>query len=167
MTSDELKALRLAIDITQFDMAQAMGLALRLYQDLENGKKPLKVRHTRTAERVSLQFAVWKKKPMLALPSIRQEALELVDMIRGHKLVNPPSGKLGQFQLVELELGDYGELISRKVVPEPFRTREEAEKMAERAARSHRGAHGFNEENGYWWGRDLKNRVYRFIVEAI
>jgi hypothetical protein len=39
--------------------------------------------------------------------------------------------------------------------------------MAERTANSFAGASGFNQEHGYWWGRDLKNRVYRFIIEAI
>jgi hypothetical protein len=167
MTNEDLKTLRTTIAFTQLEMARAMGLALRLYQDLEAGKKPLKVRHVKIAERVSLEYAVSKQNPMIALPVIRQEALQLVDMIRGYKAVPPRTEGKGQFQLVELELGDYGELVSRKVVPEPFRTRREAEQMAESAAKSHLGANGFNEENGYWWGRDLRNRVYRFIVEAI
>ena len=168
MTNEDLKTLRTTIAFTQLEMARAMGLALRLYQDLESGKIPRKVRHVKVAERVSLEYAVSKQNPMIALPVIRQEALQLVDMIRGFKAVPPRTtdGK-GQFQLVELELGDYGELISRKVVPEPFRTRQEAEQMAERVAKSHSGANGFNQEHGYWWGRDLRNRVYRFIVEAM
>lgn len=167
MTAEELKALRVMIGITQQEMAQSMGLALRLYQDLESGKKDLKIRHAQTAERASLHFAVEKKNPMIALPPIRKEALDLVDMIRGNKVVLPRSGNTGKFRLVELEFGDYGELVARKVIPEPFRTREEAEEAARSVARSHRGAHGFNEEHGYWWGRDLRNRVYRFVVEAI
>jgi transcriptional regulator with XRE-family HTH domain len=167
MTADELKALRSAIDLKQTEMAREMGLAVRLYQDLENGKKPIRARHINSAERVSMHFAVSKKNPMLALPVIRQEALDLVDMIRGYSPVPSPTRGKGQFQLVEIELGPYGEMVSRKVVPHPFRTRDEAEKMAKRAAESHQDAHGYNEEHGYWWGRDFRNKVYRFIIEPV
>jgi len=167
MSHEDLKALRAAIGFTQLEMAHAMGLALRLYQDLEAGKQPLKIRHIKTAERVSLEFAVSKQNPMIAVPVVRQEALELSDMIRGYKAIPPRREGTGQFQLVELELGSYGELVSRKVIPVPFPTRKEAEEMAERVAKSHSGANGFNQEHGYWWGRDLKNRVYRFIIEAL
>jgi hypothetical protein len=63
--------------------------------------------------------------------------------------------------------GPYEEMLSRKVVSHPFRTRDEAEAMAKRAAESHQDAHGYNEEHGYWWGRDLRNKVYRFIIERV
>jgi len=71
------------------------------------------------------------------------------------------------YQLVEIELGPYGEMVARNKSPQTYETREAAEKDAERSAMSLKAANGFNDEHGYWWGRDLRGVVYRFFVEAI
>jgi len=78
----------------------------------------------------------------------------------------------GLFQMVEIEItkqGAFGEVIEhiRKVVPHQFKSRVEAEEMAERVAASHGGGYGYNPEHGYWWGRDLRGTQFRFIIEAL
>jgi DNA-binding XRE family transcriptional regulator len=74
-----------------------------------------------------------------------------------------PSG----YQLVEIEVGRYGEVVARSTGHLTYATKESAEQDAERSARSLKAANGFNAEHGYWWGRDLRGVVYRFFVEAI
>jgi transcriptional regulator with XRE-family HTH domain len=166
MTGDELKSLRNGIGLIQSDMAREMGLSVRRYQDLEGGKKSIRSRHVNSAERLSLRFAVSKKNPMLALPKIRQEALDLVDMVRNYGPAPQISRKKGSYLLVRVELGAFGETVGRTILPDQFQSQKEAEAAAEEKAKLHRGAHGYNREHGYWWGRDLDSKVYRFIVES-
>ena len=72
---------------------------------------------------------------------------------------------VGGFQLVEIEFGHYGEMIRRKII-DRFATREEANGEAQRAAQR-TGKSGYNDEQGYWWTRDLSvGKAYRYIVEA-
>jgi hypothetical protein len=71
------------------------------------------------------------------------------------------------FQLVEIEVGRYGEVTARNTSNHTYATKEAAEQDAEKSAKSLKAANGFNEEHGYWWGRDRRGVVYRFFVEAI
>jgi transcriptional regulator with XRE-family HTH domain len=76
----------------------------------------------------------------------------------------------GLFKLVEVEIkkrGAFGEVIEhvRKVMPHPFKNRTEAKQMAERVAASHGGGYGYNPEDDYWWGRDLRGTLFRFTIE--
>ncbi len=74
--------------------------------------------------------------------------------------------KYGPFGIVEIRLGAFGEMVSRELLPEAYQTRQEASEKAAELASSFQGAHGKNEEHGYWWGRTIDDKVTRFIVEA-
>lgn len=69
------------------------------------------------------------------------------------------------FQLVEIEIHpDKSE--QRKVSPVPYATCAEAWVGCESAAKSHT-SWGYNEEQGYWWGRDARGILFRFFVEPV
>jgi len=54
----DLMTLRVALGYTQTQMAEAIGLKLRAYQDLEGGKSPIRTMHILAIERVALARAV-------------------------------------------------------------------------------------------------------------
>jgi transcriptional regulator with XRE-family HTH domain len=83
MTAEEMTALRKSLGLTQAEMGERIGLALRSVQEIESGKTPLRLSHALAAERIALGLAVERKEPMLAPAAIRREALELVRMITG------------------------------------------------------------------------------------
>ena len=87
MTVADLIRLREECRLTQTDMAHAMKLSMRAYQDIEQrgGTEDLSDRHEALAERASLTIAVKRSNPMLALPGIRREAMDLMEIFRGER----------------------------------------------------------------------------------
>lgn len=83
MQCADLVALRKSLVLTQTEMADRVGLGLRAYQELEGGNSKLRPIHVAAAERVALAVAVERKEPMLAPASIRSQALDLAQMLRG------------------------------------------------------------------------------------
>jgi transcriptional regulator with XRE-family HTH domain len=73
---------------------------------------------------------------------------------------------MGGYRLVEIEFGDYGQLLHRRVI-DRLATRKEAEDAAARTAKEKAIQTGFNDEHGYWWCRDVSiGKAYRYIIEA-
>ncbi len=59
-----------------------------------------------------------------------------------------------------------GNLIARDTLNVRVSSREEAEKYIINRVAKVFAVHGYNEEHGYWWGRqDDDNQVSRFTVE--
>ncbi len=59
-----------------------------------------------------------------------------------------------------------GNLISRDTLNVRVSSREEAEEYIQNHVAKVFALHGYNEEHGYWWGRqDDDNQVSRFTVE--
>lgn len=83
MSPADLAALRDKLGITQTDMAQRVGLGLRVYQDIEGGVSKVRPIHVAAAERAALGLAVEKGDPMLAPVGVRRQALELASLIAG------------------------------------------------------------------------------------
>lgn len=72
----------------------------------------------------------------------------------------------GGFLLIQIEYGDYGEMLRRKPI-DRFATKQEADEEAKRVAKGAPGNSGYNDEHGYWWSRDLSiGKAYRYVVEA-
>jgi hypothetical protein len=72
------------------------------------------------------------------------------------------------FRVLEIELELTGEVIGRRTIGQPFNTKRDAEKEAQRLAARFEHANGYNSEHAYWWGRDPDpSRIYRYVVEAI
>jgi hypothetical protein len=88
-------------------------------------------------------------------------------LARGIRNYDGPRSTVAPFRVIEIEL-DSGEVIGRRAIAGPFPGREGAESEAERLAKRFEHANGYNEEHGYWWGRDpAPSRTYRYLVEAI
>ena len=65
-------------------------------------------------------------------------------------------------QIVDLD----GNLVARDTLNVRVSSREEAKKYIRNHVAKVFALHGYNEEHGYWWGRqDDDNQVSRFIVE--
>lgn len=86
MSAKEMKQLRDWAGLTQAQMAERMGLAKSAYVDIEGDDpewKKFKPRHQLALERVSLRMAIEFGNIGFALPTVRNDALELATMIRG------------------------------------------------------------------------------------
>ncbi|WP_372072434.1 helix-turn-helix transcriptional regulator [Tistrella mobilis] len=83
MTRDEFKITRDQLGLTQADLGARMGVSRNAIIDLEAGKTTLRPMHALAIERVSLAVAIERRDPMLAAPSVRREALALVQLITG------------------------------------------------------------------------------------
>lgn len=79
----DLVALRRNLGLTQTRMAEAIGLAMRSYQDIESGGAKLRPIHVAAAERAALALAVERCDPMLAPANVRRQALTLARLITG------------------------------------------------------------------------------------
>ncbi|WP_370187600.1 helix-turn-helix transcriptional regulator [Bradyrhizobium elkanii] len=75
---EDLANLRKEMRLTQQQMADALGMALRAYQSIESGESEYRFIHRLAAERVALMIAADRKEPMLAPSSVRDDAIELV-----------------------------------------------------------------------------------------
>jgi len=79
----EMKALRKALNLTQAQMADRLGVTPRGYQDIEGRDGDLKPVHALAVERLALSVAIEKGDPMLAPAAVRREALALAALITG------------------------------------------------------------------------------------
>jgi DNA-binding XRE family transcriptional regulator len=75
---EDLIELRKELGLTQQEMANQLDMALRSYQAIEAGESEYRFIHRLAAERIALLIAVDKKDAMLAPPSLRRDAIELV-----------------------------------------------------------------------------------------
>lgn len=75
---EDLIELRKELGLTQHQMADELGMALRAYQSIEAGESEYRRIHRLAAERVALQIAADKKAPTLAPIPLREDAIELV-----------------------------------------------------------------------------------------
>jgi hypothetical protein len=160
MTPADFVELRKLMDLGQAAMADHIGMSLRSYQALEAGETAIRPLHILAMERAAEKIAVATKTPRIAPPTVRRDAIELTKLLL-HGNVEQSSH---QFKLVEVEIDSKGNIVSRNVSAVPFPTKAEADAAAERSAQS-LWANGYNEEHGYWWARDLRDRSYRFFVE--
>ena len=106
MSVQEMKSLRERARLTQFGMADRMGLGKTAYIDLEQGDddwKKFKKRHQLMLERASLSLAVEKGDISLALPEVRRDALALAKMITGDR---PSGGTFTSWLLDQVDRDD-------------------------------------------------------------
>jgi transcriptional regulator with XRE-family HTH domain len=75
---EDLIDLRNSLGLTQQQMAEQLGLALRSYQAIESGESPYRYIHRLAAERVALMLAVDKQQPELVPDAVRKDAVDLV-----------------------------------------------------------------------------------------
>ena len=83
-----LKAFRAQFKIAQQELADAMGLPFRTYQDVE-AAPVLKPVHVAAMERASLKLALKHNRPMIALAPMRAEILDFYQMVRGERVIDP------------------------------------------------------------------------------
>lgn len=84
MTGNDMRARREALQFTQNQMADHLGITRRAYQMIEaDGEGEVRGVYRVASERVSLWRALELKNPMLAVESVRADALDLAAMIRG------------------------------------------------------------------------------------
>jgi transcriptional regulator with XRE-family HTH domain len=134
-SADELKQFRIRLGLTQLELAREMGLAVRSYQELESGEKELRRRHTQLLERVSLSYAVARKDPYLALPPIREEAMEIAGLFSRSQF-NSKIETVNQkaIENVGEELAAYQKMLGEKTSGREFANRIEATLIAIRNA---------------------------------
>ena len=64
MTAEELVALRKSLGLTQSEMAELMGMKTRAFQEIENGRSPVREIHRLAAERGALHLAAERGEPI-------------------------------------------------------------------------------------------------------
>ncbi|MDP3555263.1 hypothetical protein [Methylocystis sp.] len=64
-------------------MAELMGMKVRAYQEIENGRSPVREIHRLVAERGALHLAAERGEPMLAPASARRDALKIAQLMLG------------------------------------------------------------------------------------
>jgi transcriptional regulator with XRE-family HTH domain len=85
MTAEELVALRKSLGLTQTEMAELMGMKTRAFQEIENGRSPVREIHRLAAERGALHLAAERGEPMLAPASARRDALKIAQLMLGEQ----------------------------------------------------------------------------------
>jgi transcriptional regulator with XRE-family HTH domain len=83
MTIDDLISLRKGMGLTQSDLAQLLGMSTRALQQIENGRSELREVHILAVERIALSQAVKTANIQIAPITVRREALELSNLIKG------------------------------------------------------------------------------------
>jgi transcriptional regulator with XRE-family HTH domain len=73
--------LRTALDLTQSEMAERMGLSLRPYQELESEYRKVRPRHIRLAESVALDVAIEQEDLELAPYNVRKKVIRAALML--------------------------------------------------------------------------------------
>jgi transcriptional regulator with XRE-family HTH domain len=123
----QLKQLRLTLGLTQAEMAKEMGLAVRSYQQLEAGEKEIRRRHVALAERVSLGVAVARRDPYLAMPSIREEAMQIAALLPQSEF-RPQTDAINRQVIAAIndELASYQSMLSQKTSGREFANRIES-----------------------------------------
>ncbi|MBY5657163.1 helix-turn-helix domain-containing protein [Rhizobium leguminosarum] len=82
MTAQELIAMRKKMQMTQTQIAKAMGLSLRGYQKLEDGESNIREVYRLALERLSLTSAAEHRDVSNAVPSVIREAVVVADIIK-------------------------------------------------------------------------------------
>ncbi|TBB44202.1 XRE family transcriptional regulator [Rhizobium ruizarguesonis] len=82
MTAQELIAMRKKMQMTQTQIAKAMGLSLRGYQKLEDGESNIREVYRLALERLSLTSAAEHRDVTNAVVSVRREAAIVADIIK-------------------------------------------------------------------------------------
>lgn len=82
MDARDLHQLRANMDLTQAEMAEAIGLKLGAYHNLENERSQIRPIHWKAAQWAALERAVERGEPMMATARGRSLALDLVVAIR-------------------------------------------------------------------------------------
>ena len=84
MTGAELAELRLALGLTQAEMAPRMGLTQSgLYAVERRGADPIKKAQAMAAHWVSVEIAIERRQPMLATPKARTLVTDLHGLLTG------------------------------------------------------------------------------------
>jgi transcriptional regulator with XRE-family HTH domain len=143
MTGDQFKRWRENKGLSQQGAADALGLSKSSIELYERG--------SRRAE----------ERPVVIPRTVELACAALARGITGYS--DPIQAPPGSHQVVQIEVGSYGEQILRTTIGPPFPMRSEAESLAKNEARAF-SANGYNEEHGYWWGRNAAGKVCRFIV---
>jgi len=79
--TEQLLALRKALDYNQNQMAYSIDLSLREYQAFEWGEKEIPDLYLRALERIAMQHAVQLGDPRLIPRSIRDEVVTLAKIV--------------------------------------------------------------------------------------
>jgi len=86
MTPYDLLTLRVALGFAnQTEMAEAIGLKLRAYQDLEGGKSPIRKIHELALDRVTLRRAAEVGEPLMLPRPMYDEVVQIARLIEGFK----------------------------------------------------------------------------------
>lgn len=86
MTREELIDLRKRLGWTQARMAEAIGMALRAYSDIENGNSNLRETHALAAERAAIGEAAVRGDQNLLTPRARTDVLAGRALVIAHFL---------------------------------------------------------------------------------
>jgi DNA-binding XRE family transcriptional regulator len=86
MDAGELVGLRRHLGLSQTEMAGRIGLALRAYQDIENGRAKLRRVHVLAVERAALAIAAERGEVALAPDSVRKDISAMLAMMAGKAL---------------------------------------------------------------------------------
>ena len=87
---EDLIDLRKRLGLTQTEMADRLDMSIRDYQAIESGESPYRYIHRLAAERVALQLAVGERDPSLLPDAIRDDVMELAELIAAARVVRPP-----------------------------------------------------------------------------
>ena len=145
VTSTQFKQWREFMGLSQQEAARALGLSKGSIELYERGSR-------RDDDR----------------PVVVPKAVELACAALMHGITSynePQPAPAGSFQVIRIDLGGYGEQISRTVIGPYFPTQSEAEVFATKEAQAF-DHNGRNAELGHWWGRNDGNAGHRFIVRS-
>jgi transcriptional regulator with XRE-family HTH domain len=145
MTAHDFRRWREHMKLSQQAAADALGLSKASIELYERGSRRDDDRPVSIPRTVELACAA------------------LVHGIRQY--TEPQAAPVGSFQVIKIDVGDFGEAVSRTVIGPPFPIRSEAEAFARNEAGAFH-ASDFNQEHGYWWGRNASGKVCRFIVRG-
>jgi transcriptional regulator with XRE-family HTH domain len=79
---ERLKEERSDLGLTQSQMAEALGMSLRGYQDLEAGKSEYRKIHQLAVERLGLKLAVERNDLTLAGVEIRRDIDKYIELLQ-------------------------------------------------------------------------------------
>lgn len=188
MTSAEFKSWRDRLGLSQQSAADLLGISKGSIELYERGSRrdnnrevdiPMTVELSckYIAQRAQLskqlelvesgEITIGRKQAGVSVDVTQEWAQQLRNYLSDlNSLLRSIRPIIGGFRLVQIEFGHFGEMLRRKTI-DVFATKKEAEDEAERIAGLASGKAGYNEEQGYWWSRDLTlGKAYRYVVEA-
>lgn len=77
MTKEQLSTLRERLGWTQAELAAALGMTWRAYNDLENGRSEIRKVYSLALERIALHEAAERGEATIAPASVRHDALNV------------------------------------------------------------------------------------------